>query len=86
MSTQQSIIDHIAEVWLDGDADGLDAHVPLVELNIIDSAEIFDLVHYLQDRYRITVPLQEVSPANFRTVGTIASLVERLQLERESVR
>lgn len=86
MSTQQSIIDHIAELWLDGDADGLDAHVPLAELNIIDSAEIFDLVHYLQDRFRITVPLQEVSPANFRTVNTIASLVERLQLERESVR
>ncbi|CAM5703778.1 acyl carrier protein [Streptomyces canus] len=86
MSTQQSIIDHIAEVWLAGDADGLDAHVPLAELNIIDSAEIFDLVHYLQDRFRIAVPLQEISPANFRTVDTIASLVERLQRERESVR
>lgn len=86
MSTQQSIIDHIAEVWLDGDADGLDAHVPLTDLNIIDSAEIFDLVHYLQGRFRITVPLQEVSPANFRTVDAIASLVDRLQQQRESVR
>jgi acyl carrier protein len=86
MSTQQSIIDHIAEVWLDGDADGLDAHVPLAELNIIDSVEIYELVHYLQDRFRITVPLRDVCPANFRTVDAIASLVERLRRERESAR
>ncbi|WP_432192741.1 acyl carrier protein, partial [Streptomyces sp. bgisy027] len=86
MSTQQSIIDHIAEVWLEGDADGLDAQVPLAELNIVDSAEIFHLVHYLQDRFRITVPLREVSPANFRTVDAIASLVERLRRQGEGVR
>jgi len=83
MSTQQSIINHIADVWLDGDADGLDAHVPIADLNIIDSAGIFDLVHYLQSDFRITVPLHEISPANFRTVDTIAALVERLRDMRE---
>ncbi|MEU9879181.1 MULTISPECIES: acyl carrier protein [Streptomyces] len=86
MSTQQSIINYIADVWLDGDADGLDAHVPIADLNIIDSAEIFDLVHYLQNDFRITVPLREIAPANFRTVDTIAALVERLQREGDSVR
>lgn len=86
MSTEQSIIDHIADVWLDGDADGLDAQAPLLELHIIDSAAIFDLVHYLQDNYRITVPLPEISPQNFRTVGAIAALVDRLRAEREGVR
>ncbi|WP_338896086.1 acyl carrier protein [Streptomyces sp. TG1A-60] len=86
MSTQQSIITYIAGVWLDGDADGLDAQVPLADLNIIDSAGIFDLVHYLQGDFRITVPIQEINPANFRTVDTIAALVERLQRKGESVR
>ncbi|MBQ0855076.1 acyl carrier protein [Streptomyces sp. NPDC057621] len=86
MSTQQSIINYIAGVWLDGDAEGLDAQVPLAELNIIDSAGIFDLVHYMQDDFRITVPLQEISPANFRTVDTMAALVERLRREGETVR
>ncbi|BCL32957.1 acyl carrier protein [Streptomyces aurantiacus] len=86
MSTQQSIINYIAGVWLDGDAEGLDAQVPIAELNIIDSAGIFDLVHYLQDDFRITVPLQEISPANFRTVDTMAALVERLRREGEAVR
>ncbi|MCX4911607.1 acyl carrier protein [Streptomyces sp. NBC_00878] len=86
MSTQQSIINYIAGVWLDGDADGLDGQVPLADLNIIDSAGIFDLVHYLQGDFRITVPLQEIVPANFRTVDAIAALVERLQRKGESVR
>ncbi|GHA05965.1 acyl carrier protein [Streptomyces tauricus] len=86
MSTQQSIINYIAGVWLDGDAEGLDAQVPLAELNIIDSAGIFDLVHYMQDDFRITVPLREISPANFRTVDTMAALVERLRREGETVR
>ncbi|GHE88914.1 acyl carrier protein [Streptomyces longispororuber] len=79
MSTQQSIINYIADVWLDGDAEGLDAQLPIAELNIIDSAGIFDLVHYLQSDFRVTVPLQEISPANFRTVDAIAALVERLR-------
>ncbi|MEU2560443.1 acyl carrier protein [Streptomyces longispororuber] len=79
MSTQQSIINYIADVWLDGDAEGLDAQLPIAELNIIDSAGIFDLVHYLQSDFRVTVPLREISPANFRTVDAIAALVERLR-------
>ncbi|MCI3934231.1 acyl carrier protein [Streptomyces sp. AN091965] len=83
MSTQQSIINYIADVWLDGDTEGLDAQLPLAELNIIDSAGIFDLVHHLQTDFRITVPLREISPANFRTVDTIAALVDRL---RDTVR
>lgn len=86
MSTQQSIITYIADVWLDGDANGLDAQVPIADLNIIDSAGIFDLVHYLQSDFRITVPLNEISPANFRTVDSIAALVERLQKKGETVR
>ncbi|QDQ14791.1 acyl carrier protein [Streptomyces spectabilis] len=90
MSTQQSIINYIADVWLEGDAEGLDAQLPIAELNIIDSAGIFDLVHYLQTDFRITVPLREISPANFRTVDSIAALVDRLRAagrpEGEAVR
>ncbi|EPH46253.1 acyl carrier protein [Streptomyces aurantiacus] len=79
MTTEQSIINYIADVWLDGDTEGLDSDLPIAELNIIDSAGIFDLVHYLQSDFRITVPLQDISPANFRTVDSIAALVERLR-------
>ncbi|NEA57188.1 acyl carrier protein [Streptomyces sp. SID13666] len=81
MTTQQSLITYIADTWMDGDADGLDAEVRLTEMNIIDSAAIFDLVHHLQSDFHITVPLQEITPRNFRTINDIAALVERLQTE-----
>ena len=86
MTIAQSLLTYIADTWMKGDADGLDENVPLLELNIIDSSEIFDLVHHVQTQYRVTVPLREVAPDNFRTVGTIAALVERLRTESEGVR
>ena len=79
MNLQQDLIRHIADAWLDGDAEGLDADVSLTELNVIDSTAIFDLVHHLQATYRITVPLNQVVPENFATVNAIAALVERLR-------
>lgn len=86
MTTAQSLIKYVSDVWLNGDASGLDEHVPIIELNIIDSAEIFDLVHYLQSEFRIAIPLREVSPVNFRNIAAIAALVERLQADGEPVR
>ncbi|MBS2963704.1 acyl carrier protein [Actinocrinis puniceicyclus] len=86
MTIAQSLLTYIADTWMKGDAAGLDENVPLLELNIIDSTEIFDLVHYVQSEYRVTVPLREVAPDNFRTVGAIAALVERLRAESGSLR
>lgn len=86
MITEQSIIEYIATAWLDGGTEGLDTETPLTELSIIDSAGIFDLVHFLQSEFRITVPLHEVAPGNFQTVGAITALVDRIQNEKEGAR
>ncbi|WP_194905960.1 phosphopantetheine-binding protein [Catenulispora rubra] len=86
MTTQQSLMRYIADTWMGGDSTGLEADSNLVELNVIDSAAIFDLVHHLQVAYQIKVPLHEVTPDNFRTVAAIAALVDQLRgikLERE---
>ncbi|MDT9682813.1 acyl carrier protein [Streptomyces sp. TRM76323] len=81
MTIEEHLIAYIADTWLDGDPDGLDGKSPLIDLNIVDSSGIFELVHHLQAEYRITVPLREVSPDNFRNVETIAALVARLREE-----
>jgi len=86
MTTAQLLIDYIATSLLGGDAEGLDEDVPLLELNIIDSSAIFDLVHYLQRTFRITVPMTRITPENFRTVTAIAALVESLQQEGAGAR
>ncbi|MET8055518.1 acyl carrier protein [Streptomyces microflavus] len=86
MITEQSIIEYIATAWLDGDTEGLDTETRLAELGIVDSAGIFDLVHFLQSEFRITVPLHEVAPANFQSVSAITALVDRIRNEREGAR
>jgi peptidyl carrier protein len=78
MTIEQDITTYVADAWLGGDTQDLAAEVSLADMNIIDSAAMFDLVHYLQTRFRISVPLAEVTPANFATIKTIATLVERL--------
>jgi acyl carrier protein len=86
MTTAQLLIDYIATSLLGGDAEGLDEGVPLLELNIIDSSAIFDIVDYLQRTFRITVPMTRITPENFRTVTAITALVESLQQEGAGVR
>ncbi|MFW6695390.1 acyl carrier protein [Streptomyces sp. MAR4 CNX-425] len=84
MNAQRLIYDYIVDALLDGEADRLDAETPIAELNIIDSAGIFDLVHYLQQEFGITIPLTDVTLRNFRSVSAISALVERVREERVS--
>ncbi|MFI8849559.1 acyl carrier protein [Streptomyces sp. NPDC053499] len=79
MTPQKLISDYIVDVWMDGDAESLEPDTPLTELNIIDSMGIFDLVGFLQREFSITVPIQEVTLKNFRSVRTISALVGRLR-------
>ena len=50
----------------------------LIEGGILDSIAILDLVGFLEDRFNITLPVDEFIPENFRTAATIAALAERL--------
>ncbi|MEO9239383.1 MAG: acyl carrier protein [Jatrophihabitantaceae bacterium] len=65
-----------------GDAAGLTPQAPLLELNIIDSAAIFDFVYYLQAEFGVVVPLSDVTPHNFASIEAIAAMVDRLRSER----
>ncbi|MBL1075901.1 acyl carrier protein [Nocardia sp. 2] len=77
MTTQDFLLRHIAESWLGGNSAGLHADTPLLELNIISSSEVFDLVHSIQSAFGIAIPLPEIRPENFRSVDVIADLIER---------
>lgn len=86
MTAADFLVDYIAGAWMGGDAAELRADTPIIDLNIIDSAAIFDLVHAVQSEFGVTVPLQEITPANFGSVGAIAALIDRLDEEEKSVR
>lgn len=73
----------ISELYLGQDDANLDVETPLLELNIIDSSSIFDLVALLRQEAGVVVPLNEVTPGNFASVQAMLDLIERLKSGRE---
>jgi len=74
----QKIILHILENYLDGDDQDFKLDTPLLELNIIDSGSLFDLVEWLRRETGSVIPLSEVKPSNFSSVQAMLDMVERL--------
>jgi acyl carrier protein len=57
-------------------------HTDLIDQGVLDSLEILRLVAFLEERFRITVPVEEFVPQNFRTPSTVAAMVARLDTVR----
>jgi acyl carrier protein len=57
----------------------LAADTELIERGVLDSLEILRLVSFLEERFHVTVPVDEFVPENFRTPATIAAMMARLQ-------
>ncbi len=49
----------------------------LVESGIIDSMGVMTLLGFLEEKFNIQIPGEELMPENFSTINTIAALVER---------
>ncbi|UOD29701.1 acyl carrier protein [Massilia violaceinigra] len=75
------LLAYIAENYLGGESQQFALDTPLLELNIIDSSALFDLVDLLRREAGVTVPLKAVVPNNFKSVQHMLDLVERLQSE-----
>jgi acyl carrier protein len=75
---------YIVTEILEGDEEGLDGQTPLLEWGILNSMEMVRLLAFLGERFEVTIPLQEVGPANFRSIDSIVALVKSHALEREA--
>lgn len=79
MSLIQRIQDHIGQQYLGGDAAELTADTALLELNIVDSASIFDIVRFLGQQEGVEVPIECVNAENFSTIRAMAALLDKLK-------
>jgi peptidyl carrier protein len=70
--------DFIAKSHLDGRAE-LAADAPLLEWGVLDSLGLADLLAFVEEQFALSIPLGEITPANFRSIETIASLLGRLR-------
>lgn len=77
----KSVVDRLAEFiggsFLDG-GDQLTADTPLLELNILDSASLFDVVDFVRSEWRVHIPASEIHPDNFASIGRLDHLIGQL--------
>ena len=53
------------------------SETPLLELEVLDSLSILQLVGFLEERFELKMPLEEFVPDNFATPKTVAEMVAR---------
>jgi acyl carrier protein len=79
----QPILDIVTH-WLQGTAAAratgeVTPDTELIAQGILDSIEILNLVSFLEERFGMTLPIDEFIPENFQTPRAIAQLVVRLR-------
>jgi len=55
----------------------------LIDLNVLDSAAVFDVVDFIRSEFGIQVPPADIHPMNFDCVDSLTRLVHRLSPETE---
>ena len=51
---------------------------PLLEQGLLDSLGLMKLVAFLERRYQLVVPEEEIAPDNFRSLAAIRKLIDSL--------
>jgi peptidyl carrier protein len=67
----------IEDRHLDGRAT-LHDDAPLLEWGILDSLALADLTAFVEERFALSVPMDAITPSNFRNLQTIAALLQTL--------
>lgn len=71
------IVNFITASYLDGD-ESLDSRTRLIDMNIIDSASLFDVVDFIKSEFDVRMPLDEIHPDNFENAEILGQLVLKL--------
>lgn len=65
----------IASWFRDGHDDGLEPDTPLVTSGIVDSAGIFEVVDFIEERFRVGIQDGDINLANCNTLAGLTALV-----------
>lgn len=71
--------DFIDRSIMQGQGADLTASTSLFELGILDSFALFNLVSYISDEFKVTVPLESVTAEHFKDIAAIARTVQALR-------
>ena len=80
MSVENRVRGYILENLLfTSDGSGLPNDASLLDMGIIDSTGVLELVTFLEESFGLKIQDSEMLPENFDTVNNIVRFVERLQ-------
>ena len=78
MSTSEEVRNYILSVHLPGEnPDMLSNDDDLLDMGILDSMAIMQLVAHLEAQYGITIPTEEIDPANFESINSLVAFIDR---------
>jgi acyl carrier protein len=76
-AVEETIEGYLTETFLLGMSTEIDRERSLVDAGIVDSTGIVELVSFLEERFAIAIPDEDLTPGNFETVSRIAAYVRR---------
>lgn len=62
-------------------ASGVTDETPLLEQGLLDSLALMRLIAFLERRYGLELPEEEITPENFGTLASIRALIATLAAE-----
>lgn len=72
---------------LTGDGFALEKDASLLEAGVIDSTGVLEVIEFLEERYGIRIPDEEVLPENLDSIDAITGYVSaKAEAERQTVR
>jgi acyl carrier protein len=66
----------IAKNFLFSDQFSLSDHDSFLDSGIIDSMRVLELIHFLEERYQITLADEEIVPENLDSIQSLKAFVE----------
>jgi acyl carrier protein len=76
---ERQIREYIVAERLGGDGAELTADTPLLEWGVLDSLSVVELMTFVEQRFGITVPPEQISAPNLQSLTTLSALVLRLR-------
>ncbi|RMH60191.1 MAG: acyl carrier protein [Calditrichaeota bacterium] len=72
----KEILDFLYDESMKEDFDGLDYDDSMLELGLIDSLKMVELVNFIQEKYGIEIDDDELMPENFDSINAIVDFIK----------
>ncbi len=76
MDMHKEIIEFLYDDSLKDEFDNLDYDDSLLELGIIDSVKMLDLINFIENKFNIQVDDDDLFPENFDSINAIVNYIQ----------